>query len=115
MGAIFYFSSQLHPNVPGIDFTPLRKSLHVAEYMLLFALWCNAIYRTWPRRLPATLGWALAATVAYAASDELHQHFVGRDGNIFDVMIDSSVPFLIWLTIEVRQKMAHPRHLPSQR
>ena len=59
----------------------LRKSAHVAEYAVLGALLARACGSV----VPAAL-----AGVAYAASDELHQHFVpGRSGNLLDVAIDA--------------------------
>ncbi len=59
----------------------LRKLAHVAEFAVLGALLLRATGRV---RL------ALALGVAYAASDELHQHFVaGRRGAPVDVLIDS--------------------------
>ena len=60
----------------------LRKLAHAAEYALLAALLLRALARPWP---------ALAIAVAYAASDELHQHFVrGRVGSPWDVAIDAA-------------------------
>ena len=59
----------------------LRKLGHAAEFALLGALLVRALgdART-----------AVAAGVAYAASDELHQHFVpGRVGSPLDVAIDA--------------------------
>lgn len=59
----------------------LRKLAHTAEYALLGALLLRAAGSP-----PA----ALALGVAYAASDELHQHFVeGRRGSPLDVAIDA--------------------------
>lgn len=59
----------------------LRKLAHAAEYAILAALLLRAV-----EALPA---WALS--VAYAASDELHQHFVpGRAGRPLDVAIDAT-------------------------
>ena len=59
----------------------LRKLAHAAEYALLGAL----LFRALDREVPA-----LALGVAYAASDELHQHFVrGRTGAPLDVLIDA--------------------------
>lgn len=59
----------------------LRKLAHAAEFAVLGAL------------LQRALGDARAAVVlgiAYAVSDELHQHFVpGRVGSPFDVAIDA--------------------------
>jgi VanZ family protein len=60
----------------------LRKLAHAGEYAVLGALLARATGR--PR-----LAFALA--VLYAASDELHQHFVrGRHGAPLDVAIDAA-------------------------
>jgi VanZ family protein len=59
----------------------LRKLAHAAEFALLGLLLARALG---PGRL------AFAAGVAYAISDELHQHFVpGRVGAPLDVAIDT--------------------------
>jgi len=59
----------------------LRKLAHVAEYAVLGALLDRALRRPLP---------AVALGVAYAVSDELHQHFVpGRRGAPLDVLIDA--------------------------
>ena len=65
----------------GVWDTILRKGAHVVEYAILGAL----LLRAWGRELPSFL-----AAVAYAASDELHQHFVrGRHASPVDVAIDA--------------------------
>src|SRR5919205_2608873 len=62
--------------------TVLRKCAHVTEYAILGALLLRAL----GRELPAFL-----AAVAYAATDELHQHFVrGRHASPVDVAIDAT-------------------------
>jgi VanZ family protein len=59
----------------------LRKGAHTAEYALLGALLLRALGTGVP---------ALLVGVAYAASDELHQHFVrGRHASPVDVGIDA--------------------------
>ncbi len=59
----------------------LRKCAHVTEYAILGFLLLRAIGRELP---------ALLIGIAYAASDELHQHFVhGRHASPIDVLIDS--------------------------
>ena len=59
----------------------LRKLAHAAEFALLGALLLRAV------RVERT---ALALGIAYAVSDELHQHFVaGRVGSPVDVLIDA--------------------------
>jgi VanZ family protein len=57
----------------------LRKTAHVTEYAILGALLARVL------TVPA----ALATGIVYAASDEVHQHFVpGRVGAPLDVVID---------------------------
>lgn len=59
----------------------LRKLAHLAEYAMLGALLVRALGRPTP---------AFLVGVAYAVSDEVHQHFVrGRSGNVVDVGIDA--------------------------
>ena len=69
----------------------LRKLAHAAEYAILGALLLRALGREWP---------AFAVGLAYAASDELHQHFVaGRVGALRDVAIDAvglALGILVW-------------------
>jgi hypothetical protein len=59
------------------------------------------LYRAFEREAPA-----LAAGIAYAATDELHQHFVrGRHAAPVDVAIDAvgvALGMLIWLRVRER-------------
>jgi VanZ family protein len=65
----------------GLWDTILRKAAHMTEYAILALLLMRALGRETPSFL---LG------LAYAATDELHQHFVrGRHGSPFDVAIDA--------------------------
>ena len=77
--------------------TILRKAAHLAEYAVLGGL----LYRALGRE-PL----ALAAGIAYAATDELHQSFVrGRHGSPVDVAIDAvgvAVGMLLWLRLRER-------------
>ena len=77
--------------------TILRKAAHVAEYAVLGGL----LYRALGRE-PL----ALAAGIAYAATDELHQSFVrGRHGSPVDVAIDAvgiAAGMLVWLRLRER-------------
>jgi VanZ family protein len=60
----------------------LRKIAHVSEYALLGALLLRALEREVP---------AFLAGVAYAITDEIHQHFVsGRHAAPIDVAIDAA-------------------------
>ena len=62
--------------------TVLRKGAHLTEYAILGAL----LYRALGRELPALL-----LGLAYAVTDELHQHFVrGRHAAPLDVLIDTA-------------------------
>lgn len=64
----------------GLWDTILRKGAHLTEYAILAALL---------RRALGSEVAALAAAVAYAGTDELHQTFVrGRHGSPVDVAID---------------------------
>ena len=77
--------------------TILRKGAHLTEYAVLGAL----LYRALGRELLA-----LAVGLAYAASDELHQHFVhGRHASPLDVAIDAvgvAAGMLVWLRLRER-------------
>src|SRR2546430_14459171 len=81
----------------GVWDTVLRKCAHVTEYAVLGAL----LYRALEREVPA-----LGAGIAYAATDELHQHFVrGRHGSPVDVAIDAigvALGMLVWLRLRER-------------
>jgi VanZ family protein len=60
----------------------LRKAAHITEFAILGALLLRAL----GRELPAFL-----VAVAYAATDEIHQHFVaGRHASAVDVAIDAA-------------------------
>lgn len=60
----------------------LRKLAHFCEYAILGALLLRALGRE---------TYAVAAGVVYAATDELHQHFVaGRHAAFRDVAIDAA-------------------------
>ena len=66
--------------------TILRKGAHVTEYAILGFLLVRAIGREAP---------AFVLGVAYAVTDEIHQHFVsGRHSSPIDVAIDSTGVFL---------------------
>ena len=81
-GLIFVLSSipDLGTGLGGWDLV-LRKIAHATEYAILGFLLLRAIGHEWA---------AVALGIAYAAGDELHQHFVpGRFGSPVDVAIDA--------------------------
>jgi VanZ family protein len=80
--AIFAFSSIPHLGTGlGTWDTILRKGAHMTEYAILGALVLRALERE---------AAAFLAGVAYAVTDELHQHFVsGRHSSPVDVSIDA--------------------------
>jgi hypothetical protein len=94
MGLIFFLSAQpdLKTSLGLVDLM-LRKIVHTAEFGVLWFLWLRAFrYRApW---------WAVVVTMGYAATDELHQHFVhGRIGSPLDWAIDGigvAVAFWLW-------------------
>jgi VanZ family protein len=80
---IFVLSSipSLSTGLGGWD-TVLRKGAHLTEYAIFGALLLRALGRAAP---------ALAGGALYAASDELHQHFVqGRHASPLDVLLDTA-------------------------
>lgn len=94
---IFLFSSQ-----PGEESSKIsndliiRKLGHFSEYMALgffsFCYLSNILMgKDKMRDFKKTVILSFLFSVLYASSDEFHQTFVvGRDGNIVDVLIDSS-------------------------
>jgi VanZ family protein len=81
-GVIFAFSSipSLSTGLGDWD-TLLRKGAHLTEYALLGVLLMRALGREVP---------AFALGIAYAATDEIHQHFVrGRHASPFDAAFDA--------------------------
>jgi VanZ family protein len=81
-GLIFGLSSipDLGTGLGGWDLV-LRKTAHAAE----FAVFGFLLVRAFGQELPA-----VAAGIAYAASDEVHQSFVpGRLGSVWDFLLDS--------------------------
>ena len=62
--------------------TILRKGAHMTEYAILGLLLLRAVGREVP---------AFALGIAYAITDEIHQHFVrGRHASPIDVLIDTA-------------------------
>jgi VanZ family protein len=106
-GLIFVFSAQ-----PDLRFVPdenvdfiIRKIGHMGVFGILALLLWRALATTTARPRPWLV--ALAITVAYAITDELHQSGVmGRHASAVDVAIDTAGALLaiaaVWLVQAVR-------------
>jgi VanZ family protein len=85
----------------GVWDTILRKGAHMTEYAILGLL----LFRALGRELPA-----LALGIAYAITDEIHQHFVrGRHASPIDVLIDTvgvAIGLLVFRLLRERQTQA---------
>jgi VanZ family protein len=85
---IFTFSSRHGGGHLPVAEVVLRKLAHVTEYFVLAALLLRALRRS---GLDGAVPVAIAAALAYAASDEWHQSFVpGRTATPRDVAIDGA-------------------------
>jgi VanZ family protein len=90
MAVIFALSAQpsLNSGLGTID-TVGRKVVHFGEFALLTVLWWRALVTRMSHR--RALSAALLISAGYAATDELHQHFVsGRHASVFDWLIDTA-------------------------
>ena len=88
MAAIFYVSSLPQAPLPaGVG----DKPTHALAYLILGVLVARALGGGLPVRLTwATILLALAITIGYGASDELHQRFVpGRSADLMDLYADA--------------------------
>jgi VanZ family protein len=99
MAVIFALSAQPDLNSGlGTWDTILRKLGHMAEYGLLWWLWWRALGHRHK-------GVAIAITLVYAASDELHQSFVsGRHGSPVDWLIDAAGVALAVLAVALARR-----------
>jgi VanZ family protein len=119
MGLIFFLSAQ--PSDP-VDRAwwdvGLRKLAHFTEYAVLTALWWRAL-QGMGVGFRAALAGALAISLAYAVSDELHQTFVdGRHGSPVDVLIDSAgmaTAAAVIVLLRLRAPTADLRPLAAER
>ena len=99
MAVIFVLSAQpdLNSGLGGWD-TVLRKLAHMVEFGLLWLLWWRAFGYANPSA-------AVAIALAYAATDELHQHFVeGRVGSPVDWLIDATGVALAVLAVALQRR-----------
>jgi VanZ family protein len=88
MAAMFWASAQSNPPMPA---ALSDKLLHALAYLGLGVLTFRAV----AGRMSARVTWrravaALAITIGYAATDELHQIAVpGRSADVFDLIADA--------------------------
>ena len=94
---IFLFSNQAGEESSKISNDLIvRKMGHFSEYMILgffsFSYLSNLFVKSSEfKDYKKTAITSLVFSVVYASTDEFHQTFVvGRDGNVIDVLIDSS-------------------------
>ena len=99
-GLIFAFSAQTNLTFfpdQGLDFV-VRKVGHMAIFGVLALLLWRALATTTTVRRP--WAWALAVSVVYAITDELHQGFVtGRTASVPDVGIDAAGALIAIATV----------------
>ncbi|HEV3377981.1 MAG TPA: VanZ family protein [Thermoleophilaceae bacterium] len=106
MVAIFFFSAQpsLDSGLGWIDSVG-RKLVHFGEYALLCFLWWRLLQTLMPDRRAALV--AFLVSIAYAATDELHQSYVdGRHGTPVDWAIDSAGAAAAALAVTARRRVA---------
>jgi len=91
----------------GLAYVLSRKIGHFVGYALLFGLWWRALRTRLSPRTAA--GAALAISVAYAVSDELHQLTVdGRTGTPRDVVIDTAGAAAAAAALILRRRVQSP-------
>lgn len=92
---IFYLSSSPTDIVPGTDIQRFLffKSLHLAEYAILFILVEYAIGK---------FSQSIIISNLYSITDEIHQLFVpGRHGKFTDTLIDLTGIFLGFIFLKI--------------
>lgn len=111
MAGIFVLSAQ--PDLStgdGLLHLVGRKIGHAVVFGALCLLWWRALRPSLPNGRSALV--AVALTVAYAVTDELHQSAVeGRHGLALDVVIDSAGAALAALAVGYRRERLEPAAL----
>ena len=89
MAAIFFVSGQSQPQVPA---DLVNTTGHVIAYAVLGLLVVRALAGRLPARITGRMAsLAVAISVAYGISDEVHQMFVpGRTPDVMDVVADGA-------------------------
>ena len=77
-----------HDKIITLFVLPVRKFAHFFIYFVLGILWMSLL-KEYQISLTRQIIYALLFCLLYACTDEFHQLFVsGRDGKIFDVLVD---------------------------
>ena len=81
---------------------PIRKLMHITEYFILALLlyWTIILYKT-----KKTYLLTFILSVLYAISDEIHQLFRARTGQVKDVFIDTIGILIAILFIKIIKKI----------
>ena len=88
-----FFGIDLNSKLGSLASFVVRKTAHFTEYAVLGFFAYKAVSCDVKDRKKAVLMAQLIST-GYASTDEIHQMFVpGREGKVFDVMIDSCGAF----------------------
>ena len=108
MALIFYLSSLSEPleSLPEVEWGPIDKVYHLAEYTVLGSLLARALVHASPRLFPAAT-WVIAFAIAilFGASDEWHQSFVpGRCPTVSDWIVDAAGSALGVLIVYLRHR-----------
>jgi VanZ family protein len=102
-GLIFYLSGvpSLHSALPNEWDYIFRKIAHMTEYAVLALFFFRAASQNMGKR--RALAYSALFALTFALTDEYHQTFVfGRNGNFFDVVIDSLGIFFSVFVIDKR-------------
>jgi VanZ family protein len=102
MLAIFVMSAQSH--IPDLGAAGGDKFLHTALYAGLCALIVRALAGGWRQPVTRRIAWMAAlVAVAYAVTDEVHQHFVPlRQMDAADLVADAGGAALASAALYVR-------------
>ena len=100
-----FFGIDLNSKLGSLASFVVRKTAHFTEYAVLGFFTYKAVSCDVKDRKKAVLMAQLIST-GYASTDEIHQMFVpGREGKVFDVMIDSCGAFCGIMVSLITQKL----------
>ncbi len=91
---------------------PVRKLLHLGEYLILTLLLMNALYRSGVKK-NKTFIFSLLISILYACSDEFHQSFTSRTASIKDILIDSLGSIIAVIIVALIIKIKNRKNIRS--